>query len=42
MAAWALSRMAEEAPLTALDIARLDLDPAIRNIPDAALSRGEG
>jgi HEAT repeats len=41
MAAWALSHMADEAALTALDMARLDLDPTIRNIAEAALIRAE-
>jgi hypothetical protein len=38
MAAWALSRMGAEAAPTALDMGRLDLDPTIRNIADAALA----
>jgi hypothetical protein len=41
MTARALNRMADEAALTALDMARLDLDPTIRNIANAALSRDE-
>jgi hypothetical protein len=39
MAAWALSRMGHEAALAALDMARLDLDPTVRKIAEAALTQ---
>ena len=41
MAAWALSRMGDEAAFAALDAARLDRDPAVRNIAEATLTRAE-
>jgi len=39
MAAWALSSMGDEAAFAALDAARLD--PAVRNIAEATLTRAE-
>jgi HEAT repeats len=39
MAAWGLSRMGDDAALAALDMARHDLDPTVRNIAEAALSQ---
>ena len=40
MAAYALSRLGEDAALDALDAVRLDRDRTVRRIAEAALARG--